>query len=109
MRRSGGGSIAGHRGSPWTRNPKWRGGDVQVAADFCIGGYPDNNVEFDLIPVRCHPDAQRKDLRLRLGIHPIQGTRVIRGLKIVPLAAQVLPCRVPRLNERDLFLSPPPF
>ena len=50
MRHSEGGSIAVHRGTPWTRNPKWRGGDVQVAAEFCIGGYPDNNVEFDLIP-----------------------------------------------------------
>ena len=41
---------------------------------------------------------------MRLGIHPIQGTSVIGGLKIVPLAAQVLPCRVPRLDERDLLL-----
>jgi hypothetical protein len=46
---------------------------------------------------------------LLLVIHAVKGPRVISRFKIVPGAAQILPSRVRRFDEHDLFLAPPPF
>ena len=52
-------------------------------------------------------EARRKDLRLFLCFHSIQGSFVIGRFVFVPIATQVRPDRVHGLNQRNLLCSSP--